>query len=374
MKLKVIPQPSELKGTYVLVRGSLNVPIENNEPTDIFRLKRLLPTLEYLVNAGAKVILVGHIGRELDDTLLPIHAALNALVPTLWGGPITSAEFKEKRDNLSEGEILLAENLRQDRREVDNDAEFSKLLASFADIYVNDAFDNAHREHASMVGVPTHIPAYPGINFKKEVEELSAVLSPESPSLFLLGGAKFKTKLPLIEKCLSLYDHVFVGGALANDLLKAKGFPVGTSLLSDIALSESLTTHSNILMPIDVTVEGPNGKRVCSPSEVEADESIKDAGPETVKMLQTYITEAHTVLWNGPFGQFEAGYSDITESVAKSIAESDAYSVIGGGDTIASIDKLGINDSFDFLSTGGGAMLTFLEHGTTPAIEYLKQE
>lgn len=372
MNLRTLDTAGELHGTCVLVRGSLNVPVVDGVPLDVFRIERLLPTLQYLKERGAKILLVAHIGRDPKDSLLPVHRVLNELIPVTWGGAVTSDEFREKRAALQPGEILLAENLRQDAREKANDPEFSSYLSSLATLYVNDAFDNAHREHASMVGVPAHLPAYAGVNLKREVEELHNMLTPKAPSLFLLGGAKFQTKLPLIEKGLAIYDHVFVGGALANDLLKAKGFPVGASLLSNISLDPSLVSHPKLLMPIDVTVEGPAGRRVCRPEEVQDDEAIKDAGPETVALLEPHIAAAKTVLWNGPFGQFEVGYREITEDVARLIAASDAYSVLGGGDTIAAIEPLHLDDQFSFLSTGGGAMLTYLEQGTTTAIDFLR--
>lgn len=372
MKLKSLPTAAELREKYVLVRGSLNLPIAQGKVVDQFRIERLLLTLTLLQQAGAKTLLIGHIGRGVTDSLKPVYEALNEHLPVVWGGAILSDEFKQKKDALKSGEVLMAENLRQDHREKENDGEFGKAIASLADIYINDAFSNAHREHASMVGIPKYLPAYPGVNFQNEIEELSSILTPDSPSLFLLGGAKFQTKLPLIEKCLEIYDQVFVGGALANDIFAARGLPVGQSLLSHIALDNSLISHPNLLTPVDVTVEGPTGKRVCEPADVQPQETIKDAGSATVAMLESHINNAKTILWNGPLGQFEAGYRDMTEAVATAIAKSGAYSVVGGGDTLASIERLGIDQEFSFLSTGGGAMLSFLQEGTTPAIEFLK--
>lgn len=374
MKLRSITECHDLKGRYVIVRGSVNLPLgKDGRPSDTFRLKRLIPTLTYLKENGAKTILIGHIGRELTDSLVPVFEELKTSIPVTWGGPILSSEFHEAREIMQDGDILMAENLRQDEREKANDPEFGTALAALGDCYVDDAFGNAHREHASMVGIPKHLPSYAGLNLIQEVTELTKVMDPEEPSLFMLGGAKFETKLPLIEKYLKLYDQVFVGGALANDIFKAKGLPVGTSLLSDITLDPALVEHPKLLLPVDVTVESVRGQRVCLPHEVMEDECIKDAGPATVTMLAPYIDNAKTVLWNGPLGEFEGGYKAITEAVAKRVAGSNAHSVVGGGDTIAAIERLCINQDLGWISTGGGAMLSFLEHGTTAAINLLRE-
>lgn len=370
--MKFIADVSDLRGRYVLLRASLNVPIANGEVGDLFRLKQALPTLKFLQAQGARTIVVGHIGRDVTDTLRPVYEALSREITVAWGGLVTDPAFRVKRDAMEDGEVLLAENLRQDQGEKANDPEFAKLLASYADVYVNDAFGNIHREHASMVGVPALLPAYAGMNVRLEIEQLQKVMQPESPSLFLLGGAKFETKLPLIEKYLAIYDHIFIGGALGNDVLRALGYPVGTSLLSDTPVREDIARHPKILVPVDVEVQGPQGRRVCEPENVAADETILDAGPATVAMLKPYIAEAKTIVWNGPFGNFEHGFAEATEATAKLVAQSEAFSVLGGGDTVAATEKLGLHDQFGFVSTGGGAMLTYLEKGTTPALEALK--
>ena len=275
------------------------------------------------------------------------------------------------RDALKEGEVLILENLRRDPREKKNDADFARALADLGDIYVNDAFAVGHREHASIVGVPQFLPSFVGHNFMHEYEELMKTMKPKSPSLFILGGAKFDTKMPLIEKYLDIYDHVFVGGALANDLFKAAGHDVGQSLLSgvDVNTLKPLLEHKKILIPVDVTVIGNNGVRTTVPEKVEPHETIMDAGPATIAMLEDYTKKAKTILWNGPLGNYEKGFERQTVELAKLIAESESYSVIGGGDTIASIEALNCQEKFSFLSTAGGAMLSFLEHGTLPAIK-----
>ena len=361
---------NELAGKYVFVRTSLNVPVKDGVVVNQFRLMRGLPTINLLRSKGARVIMCSHIGDDGTDSLEPVYNVLKEHMPLRFSPEVVGSKTSALRDELQNGEVLLLENVRKDPREKKNDADFARALADLADIFVMEDFPAAHREHASVVGVPVFLPSYIGMNFKHELDELTRALEPKSPALFLLGGAKFDTKMPLVEKFLELYDHVFIGGALANDLLKAKGYEVGTSLVSDISLVDSpLLQHSKLLMPIDVTVDGPQGRRVCAPDAVGKDEAILDSGPETTIMLAALISNAKTILWNGPFGNYERGFEEETVATAKLIAASSAYSVLGGGDTIAAIESLGVQEKFSFLSTAGGAMLTFLELGTLPAIE-----
>lgn len=372
-QVKKIAAQTDLKGKYVIVRSSLNVPMEDGVVVNQFRIARALPTLLHLVGAGARVILIAHAGRDPRVTLKPVCDILAASMPITWSPELLGDGVVEKRNALKDGEVLMLENLRSDEREVANDDEFAKELASLADVYVCDAFAVGHRDHASIVGIPKHLPSYAGINFLMEYEELKRTVKPEHPSVFMLGGAKFDTKMPLVEKFLNSYDHVFIGGALANDFFKAKGFEVGRSVVSDVDLSDSpLIENEKIILPIDVVVDGPAGQRVVSPEEVTSEDTIHDAGPETINMLSLYTKGAKTILWNGPLGNYEQGHDTATLAAAKQIAASDAYSVVGGGDTVASIEKLGLSGDFGFLSTGGGAMLSFLEHGTLPAIKALE--
>jgi phosphoglycerate kinase len=374
MSLKKITDVTDLKGKYVLVRSSLNIPLQDNTVRNSFRIKRALPTLRYLHEAGARTIILSHLGRKPEESLKPVFEELSKNLPIHWGGAVTGDEFISRKDILADGEILMAENLRQDTRERENDPEFVTYLSSLGEIYVNDAFAEAHREHASTFGLAQKLPAYAGLTLEEEVAELSKVMQPKSPSLFLLGGAKFETKMPLVEKYLELYDQVFIAGALMNDIFKAKGYEVGKSLVSDISLTGSaILDNPKLIIPIDVVVDGPDGKVVKAPNQVLPEESIMDVGPLTVDMLVTYIEKAQTVLWNGPFGAYEMGYTQSTEKIAKHAAESDAFCVIGGGDTVAAIEKLELNDQYGFVSSGGGAMLAFLENGSTSVIENLKE-
>lgn len=374
MELKLITEAGDLTGKTVLVRASCNVPLKDGVVRNSYRLRRALPTLKYLVEAGARVIVISHLGRELTDTLRPVFDELGSELPLIWGGTIAAPEFETVLAEAKPGEIVFCENLRQDPREEANDEAWAKQIASYADVYVNDAFAEAHREHTSTYGVAKLLPAYAGITLAEEVYKLQRGMTPESPSVFLIGGAKFETKMPLVEKYLALYDFVFVGGALANDVLKARGLEVGESLVSDVSLAgEPFLNSPKLLVPIDVIVEGPRGVETKDAAAVLSDEKIFDMGPATVAMLGSHLKEAKTVLWNGPFGNYEAGFEESTESIAKIIAASESYSVLGGGDTVAAVEKLGLNDSFGFISIGGGSMLTFLEHGSTPVLDLLKK-
>ncbi len=370
--MKKITDCPDLRGKRVILRASLNVPVENGVVTNEYRITQMLPTLRYLHEHGAKTIIMGHIGRDKDETLKPIMAVLERYYPIVWGGSVNDERAKEHLSVLPDGQFLLLENLRQDDREGDNDEAWGAHLASFGDIFVNDAFDNVHREHASMVQIPKHLPAYAGLTMMAEVEHLTKVMQPVHPALFMIGGAKFETKMPLVEKFLATYDHVFVSGALMNDIFKARGYEVGTSLVSDVDLSgAAFLDNPKLLVPTDVVVTGPRGTVTKLATEVLPDEAIMDAGPATVEMLKGYIADAKTVLWNGPFGNFEGGFASATEETVKALAAANALSVVGGGDTVAAIEKLGLNDSLGFVSTGGGAMLTLLEHGSTPALDAL---
>jgi len=375
MATTLISEVEGLAGKRVIVRASCNVPIKDGKVLNLYRLKRALPTLAYLRSIGARVVVIAHIGRDETDSLRPVYEAFTELLPMTWGGGLGTPELAEAIAGMTDGDIVMVENLRQDARESANDVEFASELAALGDIYVNDAFDNIHRDHTSMVALPKRMPAYVGLTLQDELTHLRAVMEPTQPSLFIIGGAKFETKLPLIEKYLASYTHVFVGGALANDILLANGHEVGTSLISDMSLKgQSFLHNAKLIQPIDVVVESSRGIRVAAIEDVATDEKITDMGPGTVALLAPYIKDAKTILWNGPLGLYENGVPGSTQAVAKLIAKSGAMSVLGGGDTVAAVEELGLNDEFGFVSIGGGAMLTLLEAGTTPALEVLGYE
>ncbi|MDB5244443.1 MAG: Phosphoglycerate kinase [Parcubacteria group bacterium] len=368
-----------LPNTPVLVRAGLNAPIEHGRVANDYRLRRALPTLMYLSNIGARVIVISHIGEEGTETLAPIAAALGSLISNVTFFPESiGLHVRDAIRNMAPGHILVLENLRRNPGEVGNDEAFAKELASLADFFIQDAFDTCHRKHASIVGVPQFLPSYMGLLVEEEIAELNGALRPTAPSLAVIGGAKFSTKEPVLTALLKKYDHVFVGGALANDFTKASGVEVGRSLVSnaDQAGITKLLTHPRLVIPVDFLVamgeERRDQARVALPGDIHPNEIILDHGPGTAALLQELAVHAKTVLWNGPVGKYENGFTDGTNAFARAVATSSARSVIGGGDTIAAIEQLGLLSKFSFVSTGGGSMLDFLAKGTLPGIEVLE--
>lgn len=367
----------ELKGKAVLLRLDLNVPIINEEVTDTFRLDRVIETVDFLRINKAKIIIVSHI-ESGNKTLVPVWNYLNGFFPLHFSPTYFTPEAVDKLINLKDGEVILFENLRVNPGEKENDKDFAKQLSQMAEIYVNDAFAVSHRKHASIVGVTEFLPSYGGLLLKQEVENLRKVLHPEHPFLFILGGAKFETKMPLIKKYLEKADKIFLAGALANNIYKERGLEVGTSLVSETSSDvRGISTNPKVITPIDVTVTDPTGesfnKRV---EDIGKEDCVVDVGTETVKQLQVLVKEARTILWNGPLGNYELGFQDKTEVLAKIMADQthgDFTTIVGGGDTIASINKLDLNHRFTFLSTGGGAMLDFLVNETLPGIDALNK-
>ena len=375
--LRGIKELKNLKGKRVLVRASLNVPFSKEGVLlDDFRLQKTLPTIEYLREHGARVIVCGHLGRDAHMTLGPIFHYLQKHIDGIqFAHDVTGPSVTNAVGNLNDGDVLLLENLRRCDGETANDLQFAEELADLADIYVNDAFSVSHREHASIVGIPFFLPAYAGMLFKDEYDQLQYARDPEHPALFILGGAKFETKQPLVEKFLTIYDHVFVTGALANDFFAAGGHSVGRSLVSDPPVNvKHLLTHPKILLPQDVMVLTIEGEKVVKkPEEVEDGDMINDAGPETMKMLEPIIKQAKFILWNGPLGDYQLGFVDGTKSLVELISRTKPDSVVGGGDTMSLITKFGYDKQFSFCSTAGGSMLEFLLKGTIPGIMALER-
>ncbi|MEK7135095.1 MAG: phosphoglycerate kinase [Patescibacteria group bacterium] len=330
--MKFITEAGDLKGKRVLVRVDWSVPMHGGKVIDDYAIRASLPTLQYLVGEGAQVLVATHLESTTD-----------------------SIEFLEKY--LPVGATLLP-NLRANPGEEENSEEFARELAAQADIYVNDAFSVSHREHASLVGVPKLLPSYAGLRFAEEVRRLSQLFYPKHPFLFIVGGAKFDTKLPLLKKFVNIADDIFVGGALANNFFKERGEDVGSSLVSggDFGLADLLAS-GKILLPEDT---------------ITVDDKILDVGPVSLETLKEKVNAARMILWNGPLGSYENGYKVGTLALARMIAESGKESFVGGGDTLSAIHELKLFDKFSFISTGGGAMITFLATGTLPAIEALK--
>lgn len=344
----------------ILVRAALNVPTGSGGVASDYRLQRALPTIKYLRERGARIVLIGHIGELGTETLAAVATRLGKLIPDVSFSTETTGErVRATIRNLYPGQVLVLENLRRNRGEQTNDPKFAMELAALADIFVEDSFDTCHRRHASIVGVPKILPSYAGLLLEEEVRELSAALAPKRPSLAVIGGMKFSTKEAVLTSLLKKYDHVFVGGALANGFLKESGQPVGKSLVSEMTNKNDikrLLANPKLVLPVDSVIKN---------------EMILDHGPGTVALLAELAKKAKTILWNGPLGKYEDGFTSATDGFARAVADSGARSVVGGGDTVAAIEGLGLLSRFSFVSTGGGAMLQFLANGTLPGIDAL---
>lgn len=340
--MKSITESGDIRGKRVLVRVDWSVPTQDGFVINDYQIQKSFPTIEYLQKAGAKIILISH-GERDSDSLKSIYEHVKSFLPLTFIEP---------------SDLMLLENLRQNDGERKNSEEFAKELAKLGDIFVNEAFSVSHREHASVVGVPKFLPSFAGLQFDLETKELSKAFFPKHPFLFILGGAKFDTKIPLLNKFINIADNLFIGGAIANNFLREQGVDVGDSLVSEgkFKLRELLNT-GKIILPEDTMIK---------------DDMILDAGPKTIENLKPIISASKLVLWNGPLGSYERGYGVATLALAKMISEFSNESIIGGGDTIAAIKGMDLNKDFSFVSTGGGAMLDFLTAGTLPGIEALK--
>lgn len=364
----------DIRGVGVVLRAPLNVPIEDGVVTNTFRLEQALKTIEQLSQKGARTVVLGHIGREQTASLKPVFSALKekkhtrlSFVDAVVGGGVCSAI-----EALAPGETLMLENVRRNPGEVANDPVFGERLASYGSVFINDAFSASHRSHASIIGIPQYIPGFAGPLFLKEYEGITPALSPESPNIAIVGGAKFVTKEPLIRTLLNKYDHIFIGGALAHDFFVAKGLEVGKSLVSRTARVDDLLNNSKIILPVDAVVLNHEGIETKEIDSISPEDMILDIGPKSLARIAPLLEKARFVLWNGPMGNFEKGFSESTEALARKVAAVKGSSVVGGGDTVAAIQKLGLNEKFTHVSTAGGAMLDFIADGTLAGIEVLK--
>jgi len=378
--MKTIKDIEVFEGVRILVRVDFNVPIKNNLIVDDFRIRSAFPTIDYLRERGAKVILIGHLesNEPSDNTFKPVVDHMNRLVADSGKKFLFVPNLRNAsgviENEMQNGDCVLLENLRHDEGEKKNDPKFAKALASLADVYINDAFSVSHRAHASIVGLPALLPSYTGFQLEKEIANLSKAFNPSHPFLFILGGAKFETKLPLLEKFLVIADTVFVGGALATDFFKEKGYEIGISLVSDGDFG--LTKYVNnpkLMLPVDIINQNNEVKNV---DGLNSNDKCVDSGPKTLELLRSKVAVAKFILWNGPLGIYEKGFKTGTLSLAKIIAErreqdTEVESLVGGGDTIAAISENNDESKFSFVSTGGGAMLEFLAKGTLPGIEAL---
>jgi phosphoglycerate kinase len=361
------------KDSIVLVRVDYNVPISGTKILDARRILASLPTLALLQKKGAKIVVIAH-REDPNDTLAPIAAFLKRKLKnvTFLKENIEKENVRVLIDQFPSKSIIVLENIRRYEGEKKNNALFTKKLAALADVYVDDAFSVAHRAHASIVGVPQLLPHYAGLSFMKEVDALS--IAPKHPFLFMLGGAKFETKVPLIEKFLTLSDQVFISGAIANSFFKVAGFEVGKSVVDDgqDATIATFLNNEKLLLPVDVMVLRDEKSLSCSLDEVQKKDIIVDIGPKTAILVIERIKKAKLIVWNGPTGWYEKGFTKATKQIARAIGESKAHAVIGGGDTGAVIEKV-LQDGGKrvFISTAGGAAIDYLAKGTLPGIEAL---
>lgn len=350
---------ADVAGKRVLLRVDFNVPLKDGAVLNDLRIRAALPTIELLHQKGAaSIVILTDIGRPEGVAVEGLRVA--PVAAHLRG--LTSVPF------------VMEENLRFERGEEAGDPAFAKKLSELGDVYVNDAFSNSHRAHASMVLLPKLLPAYAGLRLQQEVEALSQALTPPPGSVALIGGAKFETKAPLITKLLGVYDHMLLGGALANDVIKARGLPFGKSMISELSVPPEIAGNERLEVPSDgiFAERGSNAERSGSIVDIRANEGVIDIGPLTAKAWGERIAKAPFVLWNGPVGIYEQGYSDGTDVLAAALARSGTRAVVGGGDTVAAVSKQKFDPEKVFISTGGGAMLQFLSDGTLPAIEALK--
>jgi phosphoglycerate kinase len=378
----------DVKGKRVLVRVDYNVPIKDGKVSDDTRIVAAMPTLNYLLDHGAAVILCSHLGRpkgapDPQYSLRPVADHLSSLL----GKPVAFAEdcigpaAEKAAQALKPGQVLLLENTRFHGGETKNDPEMARQLASLADIYVNDAFGSAHRAHASTEGVAKYLPAVAGFLMEKEIKYLGQAISdPKPPFIAILGGAKVSDKIGVIRNLLKKADQVLIGGGMANTFFKAQGYPVGDSLAEDEVLDtarELLKEGSTRLrLPVDVVIadafeEGAHSKTM-EMGPVPDGWRILDIGPETISTYRKAVQGAGTIVWNGPMGVFEfPAFAKGTFAVAEAVAESGAISIVGGGDSVAAINESGLSDRITHISTGGGASLEMLEGITLPGLAAL---
>lgn len=364
--LKSVGGIGSLLGKTVLTRLDFNVPCSGGVIRDDYRIKKSLPTIELLRSKQAKTVLTSHFEGE-GLSLRPVFEYLRNSFPLTFASSLD--ELPHVLAELLPGGVVLLENIRQQEGEKNNDIDLAKRLASFADLYVNEAFSASHRAHASIVGVPRFIPGYAGLLFDEEIKNLVIALAPSAPSFFVLGGAKFETKLPLVKRFLDVYDKVFIGGGLIADILEARAGKVGRSGVSLFDVMH----HPKLILPTDVIVTSARGNAQKALNEIAPDERIVDVGPGGVELLRGLAEKANTVLWNGPLGEYEKGFADASDAFAEILAETSAHTILGGGDTVAAALKVAPIDSFSFVSTGGGAMLEFLTDGTLVGIEALEE-
>src|SRR5919199_1342739 len=381
----------DLQGKRVLVRVDFNVPVKGGQVTDDTRIQRALPTVRYILSEGGRPVLISHLGRpkggpDPEYAMDPVAGRLEELLgePVLKLDAAVGPEVEEALDNWDGRGVVLLENSRFYPGETKNDPGLSEQLASLADLYVDDAFGAAHRAHATTVGVAERLPAAAGLLLEEEVDYLDGVLEdPERPFVAILGGAKVSDKLGVIESLLGVADALLIGGAMCFTFFKADGYEVGKSLVEDDYLEEARRlmgeADERLILPVDVVVadameEGVETETI-PVDAIPAGKLGLDIGHDTVALFEGHIADARTIFWNGPMGVFEIdAFAKGTEAVARAVAESEAVSIVGGGDSVAAVRKLGLEDRMSFISTGGGASLEYVEGKELPGVAVLPEK
>jgi len=384
----------EVSGKRVFVRVDFNVPLEDGKITDDTRIRETLPTIKYLVEQGAKVILASHMGRPKGEVVESLRLTpASQRLSELLGKPVAKADeavgeaVKAQVEKLQNGDVLVLENVRFYPGEEKNDPELAKQFAELADLFVNDAFGAAHRAHASTEGIAHHLPAVSGLLMEKELSVLGKALSnPDRPFTAIIGGSKVKDKIDVIDNLLTLADNVIIGGGLAYTFFKAQGHEIGQSLLDkdklDVALGfieKAKELGKNFYLPEDIVVtdefSADANTKVVDIDGIPADWEGVDIGPKTRAKYAEVIKNSKLVVWNGPMGVFEiAPFSNGTREVAQACADTEAYTIIGGGDSAAAAEKFGLADKMNHISTGGGASLEFMEGKALPGVVALNDK
>lgn len=381
----------DVHGKRVFCRFDFNVPMENGHITDDTRIRAALPTIEYLVQNGARVIMASHSGRPKGKVVeeMRLNAVAERLSQLLGQNVIKvddvySEAVRQQAEQLKNGDVMLLENVRFHPGEEKNDEELSKQFASLADLFVNDAFGTAHRAHASTAGVARYVEGVAGFLMEKEIEFLGKALSqPERPFTAIIGGAKVKDKIGVIENLLEKVDTLIVGGGLSNTFVKAQGHDVGSSLLEEekVELAKSFMDKAaqkgvKFLIPVDVVVADRFANdaetKIVDTNAISAGWQALDIGPKTIELYKSAILESKTVIWNGPMGVFEMdAFAEGTNAVARTLKEVNGITIIGGGDSVAAVEKAGVAEAMTHISTGGGASLEFMEGKELPGIAVL---
>lgn len=386
----------DVSGKRVLVRCDFNVPMKDGEITDDIRITAALPTIQYLQEQGAKVILMSHMGRPKGEakpefSLKPVADRLSKLlgkdVIFAASDVVVDDQVRAAADALGAGEVMLLENVRYRKEETKNEEPFTGQLAALGEIFVNDAFGTAHRAHCSTAGLAKYMPSVSGFLIEREVKFLGDALdSPQRPFVAIMGGAKVADKIPVIENLLKKVDALIIGGGMSYTFFKAMGYEIGTSILDEesIGLAKDLMAQAEkagvkLLLPVDTVCakefKNDSEKAVFDRDQMPSDMMGMDIGPKTITLYQETIAKAKTIVWNGPAGVFEMpAFAEGTKAIAQALAESGATTIIGGGDSAAAVEQFGYADQMTHISTGGGASLEFLEGKELPGIACLEEK